>query len=132
MNVSLTASTSILPRECADLHITTSGVYTIYPYGKAVPEVSVYCYVDSSLHAWTVNKIHRDLIFEWLIQSSKYVKRIKGKFWYKVNNKTKNKNLLFSVNERDIYQIYFSSEYASQISFCNGIWYIASTQKNLR
>ncbi|XP_071174852.1 ficolin-2-like isoform X1 [Mytilus edulis] len=43
-----------LSRECADLQIAGSGVHTIYPYGRLNQPVSVYCYVDSSLHSWTV------------------------------------------------------------------------------
>ncbi|XP_071174839.1 microfibril-associated glycoprotein 4-like [Mytilus edulis] len=43
-----------LPRECADLQLAGSGVHTIYPYGRLQQPVSVYCYVDSSLHSWTV------------------------------------------------------------------------------
>ncbi|VDI82487.1 Hypothetical predicted protein [Mytilus galloprovincialis] len=46
--------TSSIPRECADLKVHSSGVHTIYPYGELERPVSVYCYVDSSHHSWTV------------------------------------------------------------------------------
>lgn len=44
-----------LPRECADKQLSASGVHTIYPYGRLQQPVSVYCYVDSSMHSWTVS-----------------------------------------------------------------------------
>lgn len=46
----------VLPRECSDLKLPAgrSGVYTIYPYGKVQPAVSVFCEVDESVHSWTV------------------------------------------------------------------------------
>ncbi|XP_063420855.1 fibrinogen C domain-containing protein 1-like [Mytilus trossulus] len=43
--------TSSLPRECADLKLSTSGVHTIYPYGE--PPKSMYCFVDDKGHIWT-------------------------------------------------------------------------------
>ncbi|XP_071174811.1 microfibril-associated glycoprotein 4-like isoform X1 [Mytilus edulis] len=45
---------SRLPRECTDLQLSVSGVHTIYPYGQMQLPASVYCYVDSSFHTWTV------------------------------------------------------------------------------
>nr|ADQ55821.1 fibrinogen-related protein [Mytilus galloprovincialis] len=43
-----------LPRECAELAITSCGVYKIYPFAKLQPGVSVYCKIDTSGHIWTV------------------------------------------------------------------------------
>lgn len=42
---------SSLPRECADLKLSSSGVHTIYPYGE--PPKPMYCFVDKTGHVWT-------------------------------------------------------------------------------
>ncbi|XP_052106458.1 ficolin-1-like [Mytilus californianus] len=54
LNIPEIFSALTLPRECADLKLSVSGVHTIYPYGRLQHPVSVFCYVDSSLHPWTV------------------------------------------------------------------------------
>ncbi|CAG2213123.1 Angiopoietin-related protein 1,Ficolin-1-A,Angiopoietin-1,Fibrinogen C domain-containing protein 1,Ryncolin-1,Angiopoietin-related protein 7,Fibrinogen C domain-containing protein 1-B,Fibrinogen-like protein 1,Ficolin-1,Ficolin-1-B,Angiopoietin-4,Tenascin-R,Ryncolin-2,Fibrinogen C domain-containing protein 1-A,Microfibril-associated glycoprotein 4,Fibrinogen-like protein A,Ryncolin-3,Angiopoietin-2,Ficolin-2,Fibrinogen alpha chain,Tenascin,Angiopoietin-related protein 2,Techylectin-5A,Ryncolin-4,Techylecti len=52
LNCSSTPQTpSILPRECADLKLSNSGVHTIYPYGE--PSKPMYCFVDDKGHIWT-------------------------------------------------------------------------------
>ncbi|XP_052092426.1 ficolin-2-like [Mytilus californianus] len=43
---------SSLPRECADLKLSTNGVHTIYPYGEL--SKPMYCFVDDTGHSWTV------------------------------------------------------------------------------
>ncbi|XP_071140853.1 microfibril-associated glycoprotein 4-like isoform X2 [Mytilus edulis] len=45
---------SSFPRECSDIKgILKSGVYTIYPFGKPTPLISVFCEVDGNGNVWT-------------------------------------------------------------------------------
>ena len=50
-----------LPVDCDDIHrhdnTTSSGVYTIYPGGPAMP-VNVYCDMDTDGGRWTVSTPH--------------------------------------------------------------------------